>query len=313
VVRLDAGADSNKFAHLRAELALGELTLKMSGALIQVRHPRFSVQLDRRTGQLQILGSTGIILADGVGPHAGRKLTLAEQSRSRKTPIWPGDLLRHARELRADAHQTAEGIRLEVRGKYPRPNAPEELLEGEYSLLVTRTGTMEISYNYTPVNATGTFVEAGLAMLMPATFSEFRWIGQGPFAAYPGKDRLNEFGIYHLNHEDIRFEGNRREVELAVLSNPAGDGLLIAGAHMDIAVENTSAGLVLSHKALVSGRGNKGGDPETEFRAGDIKRITGKLTLSPLTGDWPASLAAWFGPPSRPAALQKPFYHSYDQ
>ena len=49
------------------------------------------------------------------------------------------------------------------------------------------------------------------------------------------------------------------------------------------------------------------------LQADQVKRIAGKFTLLPLTGAWPSPLAAWFGPPDRPASLQKPFYRSYDQ
>lgn len=36
---------------------------------------------------------------------------------------------------------------------------------------------------------------------------EFRWIGRGPYAGYPGKERLSDFGLWHLNHEDLYFRG----------------------------------------------------------------------------------------------------------
>jgi len=104
--------------------------------------------------------------------------------------VWRGDLLREVEQLQTDARPRPEGIELSVRAKYRRPDVSGQFLEGEYRMLITRAGTVEVSYDYAPVNATGTFLEVGLALRMPATNSEFRWIGQGPFAGYPGKDRL---------------------------------------------------------------------------------------------------------------------------
>ena len=86
--------------------------------------------------------------------------------------------------------------------------------------------------------------------MVPSTTSEFRWLGQGPYAGYPGKDWLNEFGSFHLNRQDIRFQGNRRGTQVAILSNPAGAGLALLGGNLDVAVENTAEGIVLSRECI---------------------------------------------------------------
>ena len=83
---------------------------------------------------------------------------------------------------------------------------------------------------------------------------------------------------------------------------------------MEVAVENTADGVVLSHNALVAGRGNKGGDPETSIKAEEVKHIAGRFTLVPLgTAWWPPLLTTWLGNSGDPATLLQPFYHSYDQ
>ncbi|MES1166504.1 MAG: glycoside hydrolase family 2 TIM barrel-domain containing protein, partial [Pseudomonadota bacterium] len=278
-IRLDQNPVGGRAAQFLASLPAAEPKLMDSGPEIRVSNGRFEVRLNRQTGSLSLRDSRGRIMAEGLYPHVGRKFTMAEEVRARTTPIWKGSFLQNPMEPKVDVTTTTGGVQLTVRGKYPRNDLPDQFLEGEYTLLVSNRGTIEVTYNYTPTKVTGTFLEAGLSLVAPAGATEFRWIGQGPYAGYPGKDRLNEFGLHHLNREDIRFQGNRREVEVAVLSSPAGGGLVVTGETMDLAVENTADGVILSHNALLSGRGNKGSNPDAPLRADAIKQITGKFTL----------------------------------
>ncbi|MDI1247927.1 MAG: glycoside hydrolase family 2 TIM barrel-domain containing protein [Lacunisphaera sp.] len=305
----------------------GDLKVEQQDNIARVVHDRFVLSLNRETGTMEISGPDGSLLVSGFLPHIGRKFTLGEELRlarakkdatesdlrSGKSSIWQGSCLRPAAVQSAEITQTADGARVVVRGKYLRPDVPEQSLAGEVTLLISRKGSIEVSYDFTPVNAGGTFLEAGLSVTAPQTAAEFRWLGAGPFAGYPGKDVLNEFGTYHLTSADIRFQGNRREVDLALLTSRAGTGALLAGANMDIAVENSADGIIFSHNALLAGRGNKGGEPEASLKADDIMRIAGKFTLLPLSADWPAPLQSWFGAPGQAATPQKPFYRSYDQ
>jgi beta-galactosidase len=177
----------------------------------------------------------------------------------------------------------------------------------------TRKGTVELSYAYEPLNAEGAFLETGFSIMLPDTYSEFLWIGKGPYPGYPGKDALNEFGMYHLNSSDINYQGNRREVEAAVCANSSMQGLLITGLRMDVAVEKSEQAIILRHNALLSGRGNKGGGPETNIDSKKVKRIEGTFVLLPLSAPWPAPLSRWMSGAVKTAKPNQPFYHSYDQ
>ncbi|HEY8996190.1 MAG TPA: hypothetical protein VIM71_16105, partial [Lacunisphaera sp.] len=199
-----------------------------------------------------------------------------------------------------------------VRGRYVRPDAPEQSLQGGLNLLVTAGGQIEVSYDYVPLNGKGMLLEAGVSLVVPDFASEFHWLGAGPYAGYPGKDRLNEFGCFHLNRADLNFQGNRRAVEIALLTTPAGAGLALGGDAMDVSVERINGGTALSHNALISGRGTKFVEPDDMIKAENASRIAGKFTLFPLGTAWPAPLADWFGQPGE-AVANKPYYHSYDQ
>ena len=227
--------------------------------------------------------------------------------------------MREVTNLATEAKQTPEGALVSVTGVYPRPGFAQESIKGECRLLLTRLGTIEVSYHYIPVSASGAMVEAGLAFAVAPAQSEFRWIGQGPYAGYPGRDRLNEFGVFHLNRDDLYFPGNRRGVELASLASLNGPGIMVAGAGLTVSVEKRDSETILSHLALVAGQSSDGSgsgenvESKTDIRAASIKAISGKFTLIPLNNAWPEPLQKWFGPAAAKADPFKPFLRVYDQ
>jgi beta-galactosidase len=314
VIQLDPEKGASRTTTLLSSLpASGEVKISEKGKITHVINDRFDVSLNKGTGDIQILTKEGQIITSGIFPHVGRKFTLAEEVRAAKSSIWRGSFLRNPVVEVADVSKTAEGVIVKLKGKYPSNNYPDQFLTGELSLLIKSQGEIEVSYDYNTVNGKGFFLEAGLSLLAPVKQSEFRWIGQGSYAGYPGKDELNEFGLYHLNSGDLYFQGNRRKVEIALLTGATGNGIALAGAPMEVAVENTTEGIVMSHNALLSGLGNKGSDPETQVRIDDSQHITGKFTLLPLNATWPSMLTKWFGPSTVVSKPFHPFYHSYDQ
>ena len=189
----------------------------------------------------------------------------------------------------------------------------EQGLSGAYTLEIDGKGAIAVSYAYRPLAPGAIVSEAGLSLVAPAGIGEFRWIGQGPYAGYPGKDQLNEFGVYHLNRADLRFQGNRRQTELAVLSDAAGAGFALALPAADVAVERHGARTLLSHNAVIGGLGNKGTQPETIVALDKVGEISGRFMLLPLGGAWPGALQGWVGAPGAAGELLQPFFHSYDQ
>jgi beta-galactosidase len=320
-LRLDTQAEGAWAAALLASLSAGAPTLDVSDSVISVRHPRFNLKLDRRRGECLLADGGGKTVVSAIGPHVGRILTINDLGKQREGEAthWRGELLREVRGLKTAAQKKAAGVLVTVSGSYPRPGFPEEAVEGEYRLLLQNSGEVEVSYKYVPVRATGSFVEGGLAFAVLAAQSEFRWLGQGPYAGYPGKDRLNEFGLFHLNREDQYFPGNRRKVEVAFLADPSGAGILLAGTNMTVSVDYLDGTTVFSHVGLLpgqpSGTKNKGENVEnkSEVKATSVKSISGKFSLLVLAPDWPAVLTNWFGGPGERTEMHKRYFHSYDQ
>ncbi|MES2901567.1 MAG: glycoside hydrolase family 2 TIM barrel-domain containing protein [Pseudomonadota bacterium] len=310
---------------------------------ITITAAQWVLKVQRATGALTIHDKSGRQLVAGIYPHAGRKATMAEALRSTTSALWLSSVLTTLEEPVVSVVQRDGLVRVAVSGRYllqdqdaaraaglqiarmaagqddlipgaanaALPGNGKGGLQGGYGLEIGVGGAISVSYDFVPVDAVGRMSEAGLSVLAPQGMGEFRWIGQGPYAGYPGKDRLNEFGLFHLNREDLHFQGNRRETELAVLSTAEGAGFAFATDRADVAVERSGLQTLLSHNALIGSLGNKGTSPEVSID--QPPRIAGAFTLVPVTNAWPAPLRRWFGPPGPAKKVFRPFHHSYDQ
>jgi beta-galactosidase len=326
----------------------GEPAVSESADGVTVTLPQWTLSVQRASGELTIRDHAGKVLVAGIYPHSGRKPTMAEALRAKMSPLWLSSTLTSLEQPVVKVEQAGGKVRLAVSGRYPlhdeaaarsaaiqaaaQAAAADDLLPGAtsaasasrfgsgkgglaggYQLEIAANGSIAVSYDYASFDAVGSMSEAGLSVLAPAGTDEFRWIGQGPYAGYPGKDRLNEFGLYHLNRADLRFQGNRRGTELAVLSTAGGAGFALAMPAADVAVERSGDGTLLSHNALIASPGNKGTTPEIGIPLDAPRHIAGAFTLLPVSDAWPSPLVRWFGKPAAAKDVFKPFVHSYDQ
>jgi beta-galactosidase len=76
----------------------------------------------------------------------------------------------------------------------------------------------------------------GMNFRIPATFSNVRWYGRGPFENYWDRHSAAFVGIYESEVKDLYFpyvrpqeNGTRTDIRWMVLADATGDGLLIAG------------------------------------------------------------------------------------
>jgi beta-galactosidase len=330
-IRLDTSATAtSRLASLEHALPAGLPTLDVTDATISVAHPAWRLTVDRPAAALSITTPDGTPLVTAAGPHTSRKLTITELGKQRDggAARWEGELMREVAMPRTTAEQTASGVVVTIAGRYPRPGFPDQAVEGECRLTARATGAIEVTYDYRPVNATGTMVETGYTLAIPAAYGELRWIGQGPYAGYKGRDRVNRYGVFQLNRDDLFFPGNRRGVQLACLSDQSGRGPLVAGDQAIFSFDNRGAETVVTHVASDSRSFDKKSDaaqkpettkPETAWEPGGAASgpppaaIKGTFTLVPLSGSWPAPLAGWFGPAGDRAVVHRPFLHVYDQ
>ncbi len=280
---------------------------------ITIAHERWTLSVKRASGELTIRDRAGRVLVEGIYPHAGRHPTMSEVNTGKKAGLWLTSTLTQIETPVVAIVREGDVARLSVKGRYPRPDAPEQAFVGGYDTEIAANGVITLRYDFALENAKGLFSEAGLSVVLPASATELRWFGQGPYAGYPGKDLLTEIGLYHLTREDLHFQGNRRETRLALLTSPGGAGVALVTDSADVAVERAGAQMLLSHNAVIAGPGNKFTPPETTIDATTLKRISGAFSLVPLDNRWPAALVRYFGEPAAATNVFAPYYHSYDQ
>jgi beta-galactosidase len=256
------------------------------------------------------------ILLEGPFARVGRKNTLSSiATNTRKDSLdnsvnWIPHTLKNPVTTIEKLSENA----LKCKYRYERIDKKGEFVEGYVIYSVSDNGWIDVTYDFTPLKANGYLLEAGISFHVPSIFSELRWIGHGPYPAYPGKSMLDEFGFYHLNSSDINYQGNRSNVQLMMMTDEKGNGFAFTCKNADIAVEKSPEGLLISHNALVSGRYNKNSEPDDLYKAKDVKSISGSFSIVPIYGNkTPLILQTFFGDLTRKAIPFKPFYHSYDQ
>lgn len=182
---------------------------------------------------------------------------------------------------------------------------------GYITLRKTACGGMDVHYRLAATGG-GQATETGLSILVPDV-TTVRWMGSGPYAAYPGKDLLSEFGCWQLNTDDIYFPGNRKNVSVMLLTDGNGCGTVLVphDEEGNIALERYPQGIIVSHNAAVSKPYNKKTRPK--YVPLDGTPIEGMFTISHIGADWSRQLQKAFGSPQRQVESYAPFYHSYDQ
>ena len=178
----------------------------------------------------------------------------------------------------------------------------------------TREGTAtQIAFSLTP-DTTDTFLsELGLAFLLDKRIDRVQWIGQGPYASYPGRQQANRYGFWSKQMDDLYFEGNRMGVDAALLTGKDGKGLLIVGDSLNLNFEQTDRGIVLTVNVAVSGQGPKFARTAFPVIAKDTGTLKGHFTFYQIDSDnMPDICRQFFIHPSKIAAPFTPYKTQYD-
>ena len=221
-------------------------------------------------------GNPMSFVQDGALVRVGRKMTLAENLK--------------AKDKRID--------------KYLQP------LDNPYvkaDVQIQSDGT--ISYTLTPDTTDAFLSELGIAFLLDSSIDRVQWIGQGPFATYPGRSKANRYGFWGKHKDDLYFEGNRMGVDAALFSDQEGNGVLVVGDSLNLNFEQTDRGIVITVNAAVSGQGPKFARTAFPVISREMGTVSGEFHLYRVTSDnWPRLFAS---PLSVPAPLH-PFETQYD-
>ena len=174
-------------------------------------------------------------------------------------------------------------------------------------------GGEDISFTLTPDTSDIFRSEIGMAYLLDKSIDRVQWIGQGPFASYPGRHQANRCGFWAKHMDDLYFEGNHGGVDAALLTGKDGNGVLVVGDSLNLNFEQTDRGIVLTVNGSVSGQGPKFG--KTAFngwKPGDGP-VKGCFRFYYIRGDvTPEVVKRMFVPASEVPAPFKPFLTQYD-
>lgn len=190
----------------------------------------------------------------------GKKQSLCQQadvegSVGQKHHLWGKDLL----TVSNAKVRRVKGDTFEVSGVFRCDST--HYVDGTITLAQMPGGLLHIGYDLT-AHGDGEAVEMGLTFRTEADADSviYRWLGRGPFACYPGKDALSEFGAWCVPGADLYFPGNRGETQMAMLVDHDGIGLvLVPDSAQNICVERDRGGKVLvSQNAHVACPFNKG-------------------------------------------------------
>jgi len=170
-----------------------------------------------------------------------------------------------------------------------------------------------VNFTLTP-DTTDTFLsELGIGYLLDKRFDRVQWIGQGPFASYPGRHQANRYGFWSKHKDDLYFEGNHAGVDAALFSDKEGNALLVVGDSLNLNFEQTDCGIVMTVNAAVSGQGPKFAHTAFPVISKEVGTVNGSFKLYRIdAADVPSVVKNLFNAPSQVATPFRPFETQYD-
>ncbi len=174
-------------------------------------------------------------------------------------------------------------------------------------------GGQEVTFTLTPDTADVFRAELGLAYLLDKNIDRVQWIGEGPFASYPGRYKANRYGFWAKEKDDLYFEGNHGGVDAAFFSDKDGNGLLVTGDSLNINFEQTDKGIVMAVNAAVSGQGPKFAKTRFPGWKKGNKPVTASFRLYYIEASkMPENVKRLFMPAKAVPAPLHPFVTQYD-
>ena len=238
---------------------------------------------------------------------------LTEQTADPMTMVQDGILVRAGRKATLAETLKVGDKRLE---RYLLPLSPDGSHTGTIATDI-RTSTegqaTHFTFSLTP-DTTDTFLsELGIAFLLDQRIDRVQWIGNGPLPTYPGRYRAGRYGFWALQQGDLYFEGNRRGVDAALLTDKDGNGLLLVCQNGNVSFEQTDRGIVLTYNAAVSGEGPKFSRTAFPIIANKVGTAQGDFYLSRVEAHrLPSLLSHLFQQPSSIPAPFRPYETQYD-
>ena len=151
-------------------------------------------------------------------------------------------------------------------------------IDGDITITTDKQGTVTIDYTLTPSDSIGGhMLDYGLAFTLPADYTQVIWLGLGPYSQTPDKTAYNNRDTWQLHRDDIRFCGNRAEVDMMTVLSPQQTITLCTDSR-NIHLENIDGKIVLTDNLVAGTYGTKF-TPPAGVDAQNLGRRTGRITL----------------------------------
>lgn len=162
--------------------------------------------------------------------------------------------------------------------RWSRDNGKRHYIDGDINITATKEGLVTIDYILTPSDSIGgKFLDFGLAFALPQDYDQVAWLGLGPFSQTPDKTAYNNRNTWQLHKDDIRFYGNRADVDLMAVMSPQNT-IAICTDNRNIHLEKVDGRIFLTDNLVVGTYGTKFTTPQGED-ANKLGRRTGRIML----------------------------------
>ncbi|HBL73608.1 MAG: hypothetical protein A2W90_06315 [Bacteroidetes bacterium GWF2_42_66] len=296
-----------------------QLSVEKGSGKSSVSYDGFSYDIGNKDLSVQIQDNSGgnSLIVGGLYARAGRVPKISDsfiREGESEDIYWEPHLLPASQVEKQGETNSGGSYHLSANASFLRGEKyPGQKLAGNINYAVSGDGILSVSYTLKPENTTGMFLETGVSFALSEQITDFIWLGDGPYASYPDKHFLADYGIHYLKKGDLNFNGNRANVDVAVLCDSKGNGIAILGDRSNISVEVINKQIVVSHNAKLMGMGNKGSRALVKLFGNSVGEINGEFRIIPLRANqWPTKLVELLGNPNPSIRPFQPFYHSYD-
>ncbi len=190
--------------------------------------------------------------------------------------------------------------------RWEQPGKAKNYIDGNIQITTDKNGTVTVEYTLMPSDSIqGKLLDYGLAATLPSEYTDVAWIGQGPFSHTPDKTAYNNRSLWQLNKNDIRFFGNRGEVDLMALVAD-NHTLTLCSDRKNIHLENIDGHIVITDNIVVGTYGTKFYGPNGI----NFNKIGSQSGIIIIKGDAAQLLSDTFGGMKR-VNPEQPYLESY--
>ncbi|TAJ12060.1 hypothetical protein DMA11_14335 [Marinilabiliaceae bacterium JC017] len=250
-------------------------------------------QLVLKTGEealFHVVDNKGNLLAQGPFIRVGRQPSMAEQVtyKKKKVELPPVSILKDASILNQTKQERGDTTILKVSARFAS-SRDTSITVLAHLTLKQFNGNIDTEFTLEPCMHNKVLLEFGLIWEVPNA-DRVKWLGHGPYPAYPYKQALNEHGIYELSSNDFFFNGNRMVVQKVMCPVAGKKSLVLCPQKKSDMVsweKGKDGSILLTHNLLVGGKGTKFILPRENHLSDDVQKVSGQHRMVLLKNDNP--------------------------